>query len=53
MKINILNMSKVRWQGAGNIMSGTFELYYSGGTEHERGVPVILNQEMRKTVRGY
>ena len=40
-KINILNISEVGWQGAEKITSGTYELFYSGGTEHERVVAFI------------
>ena len=40
MKINILGIRKVRWQSAGKITSGTFEIFYSGGTEYERGLAI-------------
>ena len=35
-KINILGIAKVRWQGAGKIIPGTFEIFYSRGTENEK-----------------
>ena len=53
MKIIILGISEVRWQGAGKITSGTFEIFYSGGSEHERGMAIILEQDMAKTVKAY
>ena len=53
VKINKLGIDEVRWQGARKI-SGTFEICYSGGTEHERGVAIMLDQDMaKKSLRGY
>ena len=53
MKINILGMSEVRCQGARKITSRAFKIFYSGGAEHERGVAIMLDQGMGKTVKGY
>ncbi|GFO36777.1 craniofacial development protein 2-like protein [Plakobranchus ocellatus] len=53
MKINILGLSEVRWQGAGVITSGNYKIFYSGGTTHERGVGIILDKEIGKAVKGY
>ena len=44
MKINILGMSEVRCQGARKITSRAFEIFYSGGAEHEREVAFMLDQ---------
>ena len=42
MKINILCINKVKWQGAKKITSGTFEIhvhvFYLGGTKHKTEV---------------
>ena len=43
IKINILGKSKVRWQGIGKIMSGTFEIFHSGGTEREKEMAIVQN----------
>ncbi|GFN91316.1 reverse transcriptase [Plakobranchus ocellatus] len=53
MKIDILGLSEVRWQGAGVITSGNYKIFYSGGTTHERGVGIILDKEIGKAVKGY
>ena len=53
VKMNILGMSEVRWQGARKITSGTFEIFYTGGTKHERRVALVLEQEMGKIVKGH
>ena len=38
-----------------HVISGKFETFYSGSAEHERGVAtcIMLDQEMRKTVKGF
>ena len=53
MKINILDISEVRWQGAGKITLRMFEIFYSIGTEYERGVAITLDQDMAETVKRY
>ena len=47
-KYYILSMSKVRWQGALKITSGTYAISYSGGTEHQRGMAIVWEQDMGK-----
>ena len=49
MKINTFG-SEVSWQGAGKITTGTFEIFYTGGREHERGTTIIQDQDMGKTI---
>ncbi|GFN97051.1 craniofacial development protein 2-like [Plakobranchus ocellatus] len=44
MKLNILGLSEVRWKGAGKITSGGHEIIYSGGTESDKGVGIIVDQ---------
>ena len=51
MKINNLGMSKVRWQGAGKITS--FEIFYSGSTEQESEVAIVLDNEMGKNSKDF
>ena len=38
---------------ARKITPGTFEIFYLGGTEHQRGVAIIVDKDMAKTVKGY
>ena len=35
------------------ITSGMFEIFYAGGTEHEREVAIVLDQDMGITMEGY
>ena len=51
MKIKIVIISKARWQGTGKLTYGMFEIFYAGGTEHERGMTFKLDQDMEKKVR--
>ncbi|GFO14762.1 craniofacial development protein 2-like [Plakobranchus ocellatus] len=53
MKLNILGLSEVRWKGAGKITSGGHEIIYSGGTESEKGVGIIVDQTASKAIKGY
>ena len=53
MKLIILGMSKVRWRGAGKITPGMFEIFYLGDIEHERGVAIVPEQEMRNSIKRY
>ncbi|GFN94781.1 craniofacial development protein 2-like [Plakobranchus ocellatus] len=53
MKLNILGLSEVRWKGAGKITSGGHEIIYSGETESEKGVGIIVEQTVTKAVKGY
>ncbi|GFO04846.1 craniofacial development protein 2 [Plakobranchus ocellatus] len=53
MKLNILGLSEVRWKGAGKITSGGHEIIYSGGTESEKGVGIIVDQTVTKAIKVY
>ncbi|GFO02811.1 retrovirus-related pol polyprotein from type-1 retrotransposable element r2 [Plakobranchus ocellatus] len=53
MKLNILGLSKVRWKGAGKITLGGHKIIYSGGTESEKGVGIIVDQTVTKAIKGY
>ncbi|GFO30004.1 POU domain protein [Plakobranchus ocellatus] len=53
MKFDILGLSEVRWKGAGKITSGGHEIIYSGGTESEKGVGIIVEQTISKAIKGY
>ncbi|GFO29451.1 craniofacial development protein 2-like [Plakobranchus ocellatus] len=52
MKLNILGLSEVRWKGAGKITGG-HEIIYSGGTESEKGVGIVVDQTVTKAIKGY
>ena len=48
--LKIIGLSEVRWEGLGEIVSGDFTMYYSGGEKAERGVAVMLRNEVAKSV---
>ena len=52
MKINILGLSEVRWQGAGKITSDEFTIVYSGGDSHQRGIGILTDAECSKALKG-
>ena len=53
LKINILGLSEVRWQGAGSVNYDGYRIIYSGGEKCERGVGFILDSQTAKTVKGF
>ena len=52
LKINILGISEVRWKDAGLVDSDQHKLIYSGGSNHEKGVGVILDKGAAKSLKG-
>ncbi|GFS05752.1 craniofacial development protein 2-like [Elysia marginata] len=53
LNINILGLSEVRWKGANDIQTGKFRFLYSGRATHERGVGLLVDQEVSEAVKGY
>jgi hypothetical protein len=51
MKINVLGLSEVRWKEAGDFMSDKWRVVYSGGQESQRGVAIILGEDLGRRVR--
>ena len=50
--LSILGVSKVRWKGQGEIRSGDYTVYYSGGERAERGVAIVVhNSIVRSAVK--
>ena len=45
LNVNILGISEMRWKGAARIPTDKNELIHSGGSIHERGVGLILDEE--------
>ncbi|XP_012938670.1 craniofacial development protein 2 [Aplysia californica] len=48
-----MGLCEVRWTGAGRIVSDRYNIIYSGGDKHERGVAVIMDMPTSKTLKGY
>jgi hypothetical protein len=41
-----MGVSEVRWKGQGEIRSGDYAVYYSGGEKLERGGAVMVHKSM-------
>lgn len=52
MKLDVVGVSEVRWTGSGQMSSGGWTFYYSGGERHEAGVGVLLRREVADAVVG-
>ena len=48
--VNIIGLSEVRWPDREDRMSGEYRIIHSGGKENQRGVAIILDGEVAKTV---
>ncbi len=44
--INVLGLSEVRWKDASDFMSDDTRVIYSGGKEGQRGVAIVLDNEI-------
>ena len=41
-------LSEVRWPGKGEIVAGNYTMFYSGGVKAEKGVAVVLRDDIVK-----
>jgi nitrogen regulatory protein PII len=48
--VSVLGVSEVRWKGQGEIKSGDYRVYYSGGDSAERGVAIVVHKSVVKSV---
>jgi nitrogen regulatory protein PII len=48
--VSVLGVSEVRWKGQGEIKSGNYTVYYSGGDSAERGVAIVVHKSVVKIV---
>jgi exonuclease III len=46
----VLGVSEVWWKGQGEIKSGDYTVYYSGGDRAERGVAIAVHKSVVKSV---
>ena len=47
-KCELKGSSEVRWPGKREIMSGNYTMFYSGGIKAEKGVAVMLRNDVVK-----
>ena len=48
--VSVLGVSEVRWKGQGEIRSGDYTVYYSGGERAERGVAIVVHKSVVRSV---
>jgi exonuclease III len=44
--VSVMGVSEVRWKGQGEIRSGDYTMYYSGGEKSERGVATEVHKSI-------
>ena len=45
-EVSVLGVSEVRWKGQGEIRSGDYTVYYSGGERAERGIAMVVHKSI-------
>jgi len=48
--VSILGVSEVRWKGQGEIRSGDYTVYYSGGERAEKYVTIVVHKSVVRSV---
>ena len=48
--MSVLGVSEVRWKGQGEIRSGDYTVYYSGGERAEKGVAIVVHKSVVRSV---
>ena len=48
--MSVLGVSEVRWKGQGEIRSGDYTVYYSGGEQAERGEAIVVHKSIVRSV---
>ena len=51
MKVNVMGLCDVRWVGAGVMKIEDDTLIHSGGEKHERGVGVLIDKSIGKSLK--
>ncbi|PNF32613.1 hypothetical protein B7P43_G17996 [Cryptotermes secundus] len=49
-EVSVLGVSEVRWKGQGEIRSGDYTVYYSGGERAERVVAIVVHKSVVTSV---
>ena len=49
-EVSVLGVSELRWKGQGEISSGDYTVYYSGGERAERGVARVVHKSIVRSV---
>ena len=44
-ELNVVGLSEVRWPGKGEIVSGNYTMFFSGGVKAEKRVAVVLRND--------
>ena len=48
--VSVLSVSEVRWKGQGEISSGGYTVYYSGGERAEKFVAIVVHKSRVRSV---
>ena len=48
--VSVLGVSEVQWKGKGEIRSGDYTVYYSGGERAESSVAIVVHKSVVRSV---
>ena len=49
-QLGILGISEMRWTDSGSMVSDGISVFYFGWNKHEKGVGILLSQEVSKAM---
>ena len=49
-EVSVLGFSEVRWKWQGEIRSGDYTVYYTGGEQAEKGVAIVVHKSTVRSV---
>jgi len=52
-RLDIAAIQELRWTGSGSIKSNNHTVFYSGGTNHEAGVGLIIKNDILPYVKNF
>ena len=50
-EINAVGLSEVRWPAKGEIVSGNYIMFYSGGVKADKSVAVVLRNDVKRLTK--
>ena len=53
LNVNILGLEETRWKSVGISASDNCKFIHSGGQKHEKGVGMLLDEDVSKCLLGY
>jgi len=53
IRIDCLRLCETRWTNTGEFSKEKRKIFYSGGSKHQRGIALVLNDQFAKSVLSF